>query len=345
MKIYVLPVSGGGFAVQLGLLKAIYEATLMKSRVGITPDLVLGSSGGNVASYLSMIGNWSSYAIMKNSKSINSNLFVESWTPPFFPTAIAYPLTNSIYRNGDGISQFFEQVYTKKSIVKTELWTGTYNTVSQKSAFFCNKHIDNAIIKDLGKNTHIYDDEPVVYMNGDISMISKVSHASASIPIITPGVMIKDELHVDGGAGYASPLIPMSSKLDTLIRTKGTSELIQIHYFGSYNMLGEFSDDIYSKSVGLVIHGTLLADRAYCLSFFRQYGNVCEEPEVYEDVDSKKLSIIMEDIKLKSYVLMLSPKNSPSLNLTHFVGSEVIDIIGKVEKDFTARVWTMNYRY
>ena len=65
MKIFILPVSGGGFATQLGILYYLLEAKR------IIPDIVLGSSGGNVAAYISMLSNWYHKTILKNCHLIN----------------------------------------------------------------------------------------------------------------------------------------------------------------------------------------------------------------------------------------------------------------------------------
>jgi hypothetical protein len=345
MKIYVLPVSGGGFAVQIGLLKAIYDATMGKKCIGITPDLVLGSSGGNVAAYLAMIGNWCSNSIMKNSHLINSSLFVESWTPPFFPSWIAFPLTKSIYRNGQGVKELFNKVYTPSSIDTTEIWSGTYNTVSQKSAFFCNKSIEKSLIKDTGEPTYIYDMEPSVYLNGDRDKIAKVCHASASIPIMTEGVIINDQLHIDGGAGFASPFTPLSPKITEIIHRKTYDEPIQLYHFSSYDMNQRFSDSFYSNSIGLLIHSSLVQDRAATIDYLSKFGKVNPMPTIHEDVNHNILRVIINELGSKSYVMALSPKRSLSVTLTSFTGKDVVKIVNQIELDFTVMVWTMLYRY
>lgn len=346
MKIYILPISGGGFPVQMAFLKILYQATKSEVKIGITPDIVFSSSGGNVSAYIAMMGDWRDNYITKNIHIINSTLFVESWTPPFFPTWLVYPLTKSIYRNGDGVKEVFNRVYTKKSIGKTEIWSGVYNMNSQKSVFFCNRLKNEAQIKcDENDSMLLYDAESPKYLNRDISTIAKVCHASASIPIITEGVIIDGQKYIDGGVGYGSPFVPMKNKLTKVIESNGRGNPIQLFHFSSYDMDRIFSDNFYSKSIGLLIHSMLIMDRDSVVSYLAQHGKVEETPEIYRDLDYIKLRPILEKLKDVSFAMLFSPKTSPIVNLTHFSGNDVIDIIKKVENDFTVFVWKMVYRY
>lgn len=346
MKIYILPVSGGGFAVQIGLLKAINQATQSESdKLGYRPDIVFASSGGNVSSYIALIGNWRYNEILRNCGILNSDLFVESWTPSFFPSGLVFPLTGSVYRNGSGIKELYNKVFTKESIGKTEIWTGTYNEESQKACFFTNKSFAEALIRDDGDNSHLYDAETYKYVDRDIEKLSKICHASASIPILTEGVMIDGEKHIDGGVGYASPFFPMSQKLTEVIRKKGNSEPLQFFHFSSYNMDMRFSDSFYSRSIGLLTHQALLYDRGFIVTYLSQFGKITPKAEIHYNVNYERLGQIIKRLEKKSYVLSLSPITSPSINLTQFKGREVLDVIKKIENDFTVMVWTLLYRY
>lgn len=338
MKIYILPVSGGAFVVQIAFLKVIYEATKDKNGTGIIPDLVLSSSGGNVAAYMSMIGKWNDGCLMKNIHFLNSSLFVESWTPPFFPTWIAFPLTRSVYKNGQGIKNLFHKIYTPKTIQNTEIWTGTYNSTTQKAAFFCNKSFETSRIKDKGDNSYIYDSESGIYLNGDIDNISKACYASASIPYITPGVMIKENKHIDGGVAYASPLIPLSPKVTEVLKNE---KLIQLYYFSSYNMDDKFQDSLYSNSVGLLVHSSLLQDRAFALNILKQYGDVNKEPIIHVNINSSKLRSIINSLINKSFIIMFSPVVSYSVTVSNFDVDNLINIIKKVENNFTVHIWIL----
>lgn len=342
MKIYVLPISGGGFAVQLSFLKIINEATKKLYDTGIKPDLVLGSSGGQVAAYIAMIGNWDNAMIMKNVNLIKSSLFIESWTPSFFPTWIVFPLTGSIYRSGNGIRNLFRKVYTPTSITSTEIWSGTYNSKTQKSAMFCNLSSDKAKIKDFKDDKYIYDSEKSMYLNGNIDDIAKVAYASASIPYVTPGVLIHDEIHIDGGVAFCSPIIPMKHQVIDVIRAGATKDdPLQIYYFSSYDMNEKFSDNFYLGSVGLLIHAMLIQDRASTVDLLREFGPISECPKIYSDLNIKKFEEIMTLYSKKSFILMFYPLKADSVSITSFGSKEVVDILKRNELNFSVMIYEL----
>lgn len=345
MIIYVLPVSGGGFPAQLGLLKELFKATKTTDKSGIRPDIVFASSGGNVASYIAMMGNWSDTGISKNCKLIDASLFVESWTPPFFPTWIAFPLTKSVYRNGEGVKRLFEQVFTTNSIQTTEIWTGTYNATRQQAAMFCNRSLETALIKDFGEDSYIYDMEASRYLNGNLLEIGKSCYASASIPYLTPGIVIGTDRYVDGGSMYASPLAAMSPRLTETLSSRKRDEPIQIHYFCSYDMNAKFTDSFYSTTVGLLIHSSLIQDRIFAVNLLKQYGKVRPVPLIYRNLNSKQLREVMNSLKLKSYVMAFFPKDSPSVSVTSFSSKSLEKAVALVENHVSMFVWVMEYRY
>ena len=82
MRIYVCPVSGGAFPLQLGLLAECGLA-------GVRPDIVMGSSGGNVAAYIGLAADWQAATIPTIATQVNTTMFAQSWWPRylnFFPS-------------------------------------------------------------------------------------------------------------------------------------------------------------------------------------------------------------------------------------------------------------------
>lgn len=330
MRIFILPVSGGGFVAQLGIMYHLLNAK------NIEPDLVLGSSGGNVTSYLSLLSGWKASKILKNCHLINSNLFVEPWTPSFFPTWLLFPFTKSIFKMGDGLINLFKNVFTTKSITNTEIWTGTYNETDQKAEFFCNLSEEDAKLKSNDIDI-IYDSAPLNYANGDIEYISKYTYGSAAIPYLTPGIEIDGEKFIDGGVSYASPIIPLSSKIKEYI--KKSKSKIQIHYFCSYDMNEMFSDDIYSKSVGLLIHSSIIKDRAFTLSFLQNFGDCDHNPKIYNEVDPATIKKVIEENEKNNYLMIFSPFGSPSISITKFTGIELQKKIKEIK--FSIYLWVL----
>lgn len=362
VKIYVLPISGGGFVSQLALLAELYDATfeddfahtMRDSSLGIvhkrslpgTPDLVLASSGGNVAAYLAMVSGWSSGGITNNISAVKASIFVQPWTPPFLPSWVMFPFTQSLYRNGSGMDQLFMAMYTPASIKQTEIWTGTYNTTTQRCGLFCNLSKEDAFVQDGAApyGNILYDADPYKYLNGDVVKISKAVHASAAIPFITEGIYIDDSKYIDGGLAYSSPIIPISDQLkvalDKYFQTPSPCrKLLQLFYFCSYDMDQQFTDSMWTKSVGLMIHSSALQDRAFSLSFSRQYINFQKDPQIYKHLDSKKLRQVLGEIKNKSYIVFLYPLDARSLNVADFSQQQLKEYVAWTRKHYAAIIW------
>lgn len=332
MKIFIIPVSGGGFAAQLGVMHHLMEAKR------IIPDLILGSSGGNVTAYISMLSNWYSKAILKNCHLLDSTLFVEPWTPSFLPTWLLFPLTKSIFRRGDGVTNLFKQVFTKRSVQQVEIWTGTYNETKQKAKIWCNLSEEEAKLKPCKSTENIYDMEPLYYSDGDVDLISQYTYGSAAIPFLTPGIEIENERYVDGGAAYSSPLVPMADKIRKVVDI--TKKKLQIHYFCSYDMDQIFSDSVYASSVGLLIHSNLLSDRAFALTFLQNFGKCDPKPKIYREVDSLTIKKILDEVENRNYLMVFSPIGSPSVSITSFTGTELQKVIKSVK--FSIYLWVLN---
>ena len=107
----------------------------------------------------------------------------------------------------------------------------------------------------------------------------------------------------------------------------------------------KFADSVYANSIGLLIHSSLVQDRAAVIDYLSRHGKVKAEPKIHHDVNHQTLRIIIEELGNRSFVMALSPKTSPSLNLTSFNGYDVVKIIKEIEVEFTVMIWTMIYRY
>lgn len=207
-SILILPVSGGAFVTQLAILKHLCD-------VEYRPNITLASSGGNVAAYVASCSDWKSQGIDRVSNELNSTYFAKCWHPL---SCIAYFvgfLSGNLYKRGSGPEQFIRDNFHEDDIMKDEIWTGTYNHIKKKIRLFCNKNksVLNMELVDLALTQCLAH----VYMHGDVSLISKVLIASASIPTVVPPQKItinnEEEEYVDGGVAGASPLKTMQSPL------------------------------------------------------------------------------------------------------------------------------------
>jgi len=223
----VFPVSGGAFPVQLGLLAEL------TANQNIIPDLALGSSGGNVAAYICHACNWKGSTMAEIVKPINSGMFVTSWWPKglrFMPSWMIGYFKGSVYSSGTGATELFQKMFTKESICSTEIWTGTLNKVTGKGQFFCNRWEADSILKPSQDDTYASlfsrDCMPLTYMNADIELISKVTIASASIPVLVPEQIINNQVYVDGGTLFASPLTALQDSILEAIDQQNKKKLL-----------------------------------------------------------------------------------------------------------------------
>ena len=123
MRLFILPVSGGAFPVQLGFIREL-------NKLGITPDISLGSSGGNVAAYIAAATGWNPENYVNIVKPIHNGMFLASWWPyylSFLPSYIPGYFKGSIYANGTGADVYFKKMFQPETVIQTEIWSGTMN--------------------------------------------------------------------------------------------------------------------------------------------------------------------------------------------------------------------------
>jgi predicted acylesterase/phospholipase RssA len=221
--IYSLPVSGGAFTNQLALLSELYEALAISKAHKIQPDIALGSSGGNIAIYTAMAGDWTSSGINRVVRLIERELFIRSWfSLKFIPTILAGLFTGSVYRDGYGGNYMFKKFFTEESIQRTEVWTGTYNITTSRAEFFCNKTKNTALIQDnlFVDDRDLFGAMHLHYMGSQENLIKKlstISVASASIPYLVKCQTINGHEYQDGGVVYASPTLALKNEIHNLI--------------------------------------------------------------------------------------------------------------------------------
>lgn len=214
--VYVLPTSGGRFVNECALLQDIYLARAklgqrLYGRRSYAPDLVLGASGGNIAAYLGLSGDWTEAGIDRALRKAKSEYFFRPWVQEglsIIPNPGMALFKGTLFQTGDGVQQVFEGIFDTQTITRTEIWTGTYNEEARKAQFFCNRSKSQSLINtgNFNDELFIYDSLPLIYLDGDVENIGKVTMASASIPGFVPPVEINGVKYSDGGMMYSSPV-------------------------------------------------------------------------------------------------------------------------------------------
>jgi predicted acylesterase/phospholipase RssA len=354
MRIFILPVSGGAFPVQLGLMSELHDAA------GIAPDIVLGSSGGNVAAYIALAANWTSTKIAELVKMINSSMFAQSWWPyylRFMPSSLIGVFKGSLYSSGSGTTELFQKIFTPQTIGATEIWTGTLNRMTGKGEIFCNRHREESLIRPRDQDTYASlfsrDCMPLNYMNRNCELISQVTMASASIPLLVPERVINGQEYVDGGTLFASPLTALQDEILEAV-SRRTQELrqhdpkerepIHLDYLSSFDLQAHSScrpRTIYdngTSTVGELIKSLCIQDRLAAIELLRTPGYAIDYVELDGSVDNLRMIEKVRHSSLKS-LLELCPTESLSVNLLGFTGTDILNIIKTTRSHYRLRFW------
>lgn len=371
MRIFVCPISGGAFPVQIGFIAEL-------TSLGIKPDIIMGSSGGNIAAYIGLASQWNPKEMDPIVNQLKSSMFALSWWPSylkFLPSWLIGYFKGSIYAEGTGAINLFREIFTPENISSTEIWTGTMNQEEGKGQLFCNQKREEAIIQELDSNRFWTRDYlPLTYVGNDIDFLALVSIASASIPIVVPAKVIDGQRFVDGGISFASPL----SLLHEQIRELSLEEPIHIDYLSSFDMQNitpSTASSLYDNgtiTIGELVKSLCIEDRLTALEFIRlqqiktglnlcfysgefSQENFCEhscEPslkkEDYEQLGCKKdfgtkenLMEKIEQIRKKSpsTILELSPIKNDCINLLNFQSKDIFYLMDQTRQRYKIRFW------
>lgn len=379
LVVYVLPVSGGGFPTQIGLLAEYGEARqiLQRYRRKISrkkdPDLVLASSGGNVAAYLGLAADWEGRSLLRIASRLYTEMFIQSWFPsPFcqyIPTWMAGIFYGSFYRQGVGSEKFFHTYFNRASVSRTEIWTGTYDHYQQRAQFFCNKCEGQTLISNRGFDEvrQFYSCLPLRFLGADLSAISRVSMASASIPLLVSRQHFDGTCYVDGGAMYSSPLTVFVSEIARLCcpsspprgegeekklwLSRGSLEVtprssecegrrLRLIYFCSYEMdVPRSNGSSITQDLRQILHANIVQDRAAAVDLLRQLCGEVSRLD-YPRVETKLLVEILDFLEEQEhYVLILYPHGQERIELSQFSGEQICDLARKTRQAYGAIVW------
>lgn len=340
MKVTVLPVSGGAFPTQIA---SLLELNLANN----PPELILGSSGGNVAAYLCLAADWSPYGVERLLGNVNSELFLQSWWPHglrFIPSWMLGYFYGSFYQQGKGSEELFKNIFTPSTIRQIEIWTGTINRNESKAQFFCNKSEHDSIIKNCNFNPKFRGCLPLIYLNGDIESLAKVSIASVSIPTLVPEQVINGNSYADGGTFFASPLTGLQDQI-------GRQKELHIDYLSSFDIQGDapprFCNNLIQNgtfTLHEIIRSICIQDRSVALDLLK--FNSCQHEIVYfseGDCSAGVIQYISEQrTKHRRSLLELYPKDNDAIDLTNFTSVDIVNLIKKTRANYRYRFWFLS---
>ena len=190
-------------------MPAQVQLLISLSNAGFVPDIAFGCSGGNVAAYIGLASNWDP-DIMRDMMRILSESIKFKAKSRLSSLTVALGIISSEEGMYDetGVEDFFKRYITPVSNANTEIWTGTYNKLRNRSVFFCNRSESESTLKPV-IDTRMACCEKPVYLDNDVSTLFLISKASATIPMLLPDVYISQEAHIDGGMNWSTPAVPM----------------------------------------------------------------------------------------------------------------------------------------
>lgn len=333
MNIIILPASGHNFICQLAILQHLCE-------INYQPSLMLGSSGGNLAAYIVCAANWKSNHIERLAKELKSHFFVEPWHDVKLISGAIGFFNGNAFNSGSGLHEFMKTYFTEDSIIKHEIWTGTYNRDLQKFRLFCNlgksniincNHIDYNLTQSI---------EPY-FCNGDIDKIADAGLASASIPGLVPPVIIDNHQYTDGATCGSSPVSIMQGAILKYIKTHNqplhityvnSKDLSQANIIPNNNLF-----DTWKQAVNDLIKSQTLIDRLVVHELLFNGNDVKQTsfPCNYEEL--VKVSIHRETLKFS--LLEIYPTMESDIDITNFNSDDITRNLKRMYKSCKCHFW------
>jgi predicted acylesterase/phospholipase RssA len=361
LSIFVLPSSGGSFPVQVGLLARFIEA----SETSFRPDVVLATSGGNVAAYMANSADWKRDRLVEYLKFVSAEMFLAPWSS-FIPTWLFLLRQRSVFQPGFGMHNNSFSSIPNDSAAEAfpETWTGVTHVRSQQHRLFTNKRDAESTILfggsggavgsigipppsrpspvslfSFGKNI------PPVFSAGDRMQICRSTLASASIPFIVQNVIIDGEEYCDGGALHASPVSQTSSEIYEAVLA--SNKAARLFYFHCDSLSGAASTSSAFKMVGPEVCAVLSSVRNMDINFFvgiiKRLGSTQEFPDVYVQLGLEGvktvLSEMQNDVHHHYAVIVAAHNDFKPLNLSKLNGKDALLLANAAQKSIDLMVW------
>lgn len=327
-----MPISGGAFVNQLA-------GVINLTEIGYRPDCIFASSGGNVAAYISVAAEWHWASIERITREVNNKMFARPWNS-LTPIAFIQAYNKGyMYNSGTGVDEFYNFHFTPTSITSCEIWTGTQEVESQRAAIFCNRAYTCLNFTDY--DNKLYNVCRPIYCNGDITMLAKVSVASASIPSIVPPVTINGNNYVDGGVCSGSP---MTSLYPTVIKTCSNIQPCHITYITPFNLYkpaeSNFGNLVSNSRQAArdIVRSQVCTDRACAYAVIANCSNNLKHQHFY--VNNETLIDIFQLVETYNYTMCeFYPLESLEVDILNFTGNEAVELINQITGNMACNVW------
>lgn len=353
LRIYCLPVSGGGFPVQVAFLAEMYEAfkllkKLLNGERDYSPDIMLGASGGNLACYLASAGDFSYQGILRICEFLNAKMFIKNWGPlHFIPSLLFIPFTGSLFTTGENSSHVLKIFFDSTTIQKVEILTLVTNKNKLLPKIFSNRSPENSFFgTEITLENQILDEAfPIEYIDGNVEKLCQIIQSSAAIPIITRPIEFEGEKYEDGGTTYASPLGTLEKRLqDKIIET---GKLLHFFYFSPYDLddyedmskYTHYGDSSFKKNLLRLIHSEALRDRKSAINILESKIKRRAVVTQYKHTNTIELSRVIEENLEGDFVVIFYPTGYKSIDLLKFTSIDIKNLIDETRLDYNFELW------
>lgn len=341
MYVYAIPVSGGGFVSQLGILQHLGEAEYV-------PDITLSSSGGNVAAYVGAAADWKWAGIERIAGELSQDLFITPWNSIVSISMIIGYFKGDVYNKGKGVANFLKRNFVDFTICKYEIWTGTYNSDRQKARLFCNRSRDHSIL-DVDTIDHdLTQSMAPVFAEGNVDLIGEAGIASASLPAIVPPQSILGENYVDGGVACASPLTIMQEPILKYAREVQTA--LHIIYINSVDLSSPNIDpihnviDAWKQATHNLVRSQTVVDRLSGYELLKAFD--CGHIKKMEFKASHDTLLTLKEAQktMVCSLLEIYPTKICDIDILNFTNKDIVRGMKDAYDHSTCRLWYISYQ-
>lgn len=335
MIIVIAPVSGAAFVSQLAAIKKLAEFDFI-------PDVILASSGGNVATYLSVMADWKWNKIEFFAEKLNSSLLFSKWSS-FTPVSsiLAY-FKGDAYNRGTGVKKLLEENIDIDIMKKYEIWTGTYNKSQNKCQLFCNLEKKKCKLNEKYVDYDLYQMAKCEYLDHDIESTGKIITASATIPSMSPHQEYNNDLYIDGGMASSSPFPMMSNSINKYVENNDCPLHIfhlspcNLEYNKTLTQCNNILDSMIEAS-SIFIKSQIIIDRSIAVNLIKQKGELIK---VECNTDKKKLETVLKLNTLVKYsIIEIYPQTKIKVEMTSFNGKDVVTKMNEAYDILKCRIW------
>lgn len=338
--LYILPVSGEDFISQTSFLAELMG--LQRPR----PDIILAASGGAIAAMISLAAHWKEAGVKRILSKMSSRLFSRMW-----PLNVAIPgslgavlsgfIHNSLYNTApvSFIEDFLKETFSPSCLDDIEIWISTMNRSKGKAELFCSLSEQASILghqccNDMFMNNCL----PPKFIDKDISYLSKVVKASASIPVVFQPVKIDGDLHIDSADTFSDPFIPLQRDIS------GIQGPLHIIYFAcrDYERFETLPNDLSllrdgSSALANLLRSLAMVSRKNAIETVLRGRKFCFKEGPF---DRKSARLLFEEIdQSQGSFLELYNTTSSHINVAFFRPQEVIDAFMQGKKTMFFRLW------